>query len=99
MIPAILMSNRMSRAKRSVRAWLLALLILSFAGSAGSVRAQEQSPKPQTPPADSSGKRAGAGDRLARETREAAGEDRAETAAVKQSWSLRMRARLTGMSL
>jgi F-type H+-transporting ATPase subunit b len=89
----------MSRAKRSVRAWLLALLILSFAGSAGSLRAQEQSPKPQTPPADSSGKRAGAGERLARETREAAGEEKDETAEFKQSGSVRLVARLTGMSL
>src|SRR6266852_6704664 len=92
-------SNRISHAKKSVRAGLLAVLLLSLAGTVGSLRAQEQPPQPQTPTADSARQHQGAGEKLARETREAAGEEKDETAEFKQSASVRLVARLTGMSL
>lgn len=92
-------SNQMSRAKKGARACLLALLTLNFAGAIGSLRAQEQPPQSQTPPADSARQQEGAGEKLARETREAAGEEKDETAEFKQSAAVRLVARLTGMSL
>jgi F-type H+-transporting ATPase subunit b len=93
-------SNKMG-VKENVRAWLLVLLILGFAGAAGSLRAQERPspPQPQTPTGNSAHKQEGAGEQLARETREAAGGERDETAEFKQSGSVRLVARLTGMSL
>jgi F-type H+-transporting ATPase subunit b len=96
MIGRMMKSNQMSRAKKGVRAGLLAFLILSFAGTTGSLSAQEQ---PETPTGDSARKHEGAGEKLARETREAAGEEKDETAEFKQSGSVRLVARLTGMSL
>jgi F-type H+-transporting ATPase subunit b len=101
MIPKKMTSNKMSSANKSVRAWLLALLILSFAGAAGSLRAQERPspPQSQTPAGNSAHKQEGAGEQLARETREAAGGEKDETAEFKQSGSVRLVARLTGMSL
>jgi F-type H+-transporting ATPase subunit b len=97
MIPIMMTSHKVSRTKKSARAWLLALFLLSFAGTIGSLRAQEQ--PPQTPTGDSVRKHEGAGEKLARETREAAGEEKDETAEFKQSAAVRLVARLTGMSL
>src|SRR6202043_1160348 len=74
-------------------------LLLSFAGTVGSLRAQEQPPQPQTPTNDSARQHQGAGEKLGRETPAASGEEKDETAEFKQSASVRLVARLTGMSL
>jgi F-type H+-transporting ATPase subunit b len=97
MIPIMMTWHKVFRTKKSARAWLLSLFLLSFAGTIGSLRAQEQ--RPQTPTGDSARKHEGAGEKLARETREAAGEEKDETAEFKQSAAVRLVARLTGMSL
>jgi len=97
MIRKKMTSNKMCDVRKSVRVWLLALLILSLAGAIGSLRAQERPSQPPT--GDSVRKHEGAGEKLARETREAAGEEKDETAEFKQSGSVRLVARLTGMSL
>ncbi len=92
-------SNQISWAKRSTRAWLLALLLMSFVGMIGSLRAQEQPSQPQTPTGDSARKHQGAGEKLARETREAAGEEKDETAEFKESASVQWIAKKTRLSL
>ena len=101
MIRKKMTSNKMCGVKKSVWAWLLALLILSIAGAVGSLQAQERPspPQRQTPTGDSARKHEGVGEQLARETREASGEEKDETAEFKQSGSVRLVARLTGMSL
>jgi F-type H+-transporting ATPase subunit b len=89
-----------------VRAGLIGLLLLSFSGAAISLRTQDQpapaqsaqSPSDQ-PSRDSAGKHQGIGRQLAHETREAAGEEQDDTAEFKQSASVRLIARLTGMDL
>ena len=94
-------------AKKILPACLLAMLIVSCAGLVP-VHAQE----PAAPPAasspaaspDQNEKRgheheAGPGRRLAHETREAAGEEKDDTAEFKQSGSVRLIARLTGLTL
>jgi F-type H+-transporting ATPase subunit b len=94
-------SNKMSSGRKNVRWWFLALLLLSFAGVIGSLRAQERpSPQqPQTPTGNSGRKHEGVGRQLARETREAAGEEKDDTAEFKQSAAVQLVSRLTGMSL
>jgi F-type H+-transporting ATPase subunit b len=94
-------SNKMSSVEKNVRALLLALLLLSIAGAVGSLQAQERPspPQRQTPTGDSARKHEGVGEQLARETREASGEEKDATAEFKQSGSVRLVARLTGMSL
>ena len=63
-------------------------------------RAQEQAPAPRTESAD---RRAGSGadraGKLLHESREAAGEEKDEMAEFKQSASVRMISRLTGLNL
>jgi F-type H+-transporting ATPase subunit b len=87
-----------AKTKMTIRALLLALLVLSFAGSAG-LRAQEPAATPQKQPPEAAPKQRGPAQELAHETREAAGEDKDETAEFKQSASVRAVAKLTGMSL
>jgi F-type H+-transporting ATPase subunit b len=99
MIRKMMTSNNVSRARKSHRAWLLALLILSFAGAVGLLRAQETAATPQKKQAETAPKRRGPGEQLAHETREASGGEKDETAEFKQSASVRLVARLTGMSL
>jgi len=70
------MVSKMNSVEKIARGSLLALLVMSFAMAAGPVRAQEQ---PAAPPkqrqSNDSGKQPGFGQQLARETREAAGEE------------------------
>jgi len=83
------------------------LLILSFAVGLGSLRAQQQSatpPKQQQSSSDKTGKtdktkERGVAQQLVHETREAAGEEKDENAEFKQSASVRLIAKWTGMSL
>jgi F-type H+-transporting ATPase subunit b len=89
----------MTSAKISIRAWLLALLLMSRGGLL--VRAQEQAPPPQQNQGsgESAQQHPGPARQLAHESREAAGEEQDETTAFKQSASVRLVARLTGLNL
>jgi F-type H+-transporting ATPase subunit b len=95
-------SEKMASLKKIIRAVRVVLLVVSFAGTAGSLRAQEQAatPPPQKQEqSKGSPKQPGIGQQLAHETREAAGEEKDETAEFKQSASVRLIAKWTGMSL
>jgi F-type H+-transporting ATPase subunit b len=86
--------------KKRVRGFLLTLLVVSFAGAFGTLRAQEGSAAPQKQEARKAPtQQPGIGRQLAHETREAAGEETDETAEFKQSSSVQMIAKWTGMSL
>jgi F-type H+-transporting ATPase subunit b len=76
------------------------LLVLFMLGATGMSRlhAQQQAATPQKQQAERAPKHRGPAQELAHETREAAGEED-ETAEFKQSASVRMIARLTGLSL
>jgi len=94
----------MNSLKQFVRVCLLALLVGSFAGAVGLVRAQERQATSQKQPQSQSSqsqaaKQPGVAQQLAHETREAAGEEKDETAEFKQSASVRLIAKWTGMSL
>ncbi|HWY20294.1 MAG TPA: ATP synthase F0 subunit B [Candidatus Acidoferrum sp.] len=84
--------------KRTIRAGVLALLVTGFAGTTGS-RAQEPATTPGKQQAEPAPKRRGPAQELAHETREAAGEEKDETAEFKQSASVQAIARLTGLSV
>jgi len=81
--------------------WLCAcgLLMMCFAGAGSGLRAQEQAAPSQSQTREPAKRQRGPGQELAHETREAAGEEKDETAEFKQSGSVRLIARLTGMSL
>jgi F-type H+-transporting ATPase subunit b len=87
-------------AKKIVRAGLLALLMVSCAGWA-SVRAQEKpASSEQKQASDNSAQPAGGPARqLAHESKEAAGEEKDEMAEFKQSASVQLIKRITGLSL
>jgi F-type H+-transporting ATPase subunit b len=87
-------------AKKIVRAGLLTLLIVSCA-SAVSLCAQEQpaSPEQKSASSDSVQPAGGPARQLAHESKEAAGEEKDEMAEFKQSASVRLIARLTGLNL
>jgi len=90
-------SKKMNSAK-IIRDCLLALLVMGFAGSFG-VRAQEPAATPQKQKHEVAPKHRGPAQELAHETREAAGEEKDETAEFKQSASVQAIARLTGLSV
>jgi len=102
-------SKKMASLKKIVRIGLLALLAISFAAAIGPLRAQEQPATPQKKQQSQSSqpkssqsqgsKQRGIAQQLAHETREAAGEDKDETAEFKQSSSVRLIAKWTGLSL
>jgi F0F1-type ATP synthase membrane subunit b/b' len=86
--------------------WLLALFVLGLAGAAAPLRAQDQvaTPQKQEPATPQKRERQhdqSFGRQLAHETREAAGEEeeKDDTAEFKQSPSVRLIAKWTGMSL
>jgi F-type H+-transporting ATPase subunit b len=88
------------KAKKIVRAGLLALLAVSCTGLV-SLRAQEQPASPEQKPAssDSAQQSGGPGRQLAHESKEAAGEEKDEMAEFKQSASVKLISRLTGLNL
>ena len=97
-------SKKMASLKKIVGMGLLALLAASFAAAIPPLRAQEQPATPQKKQqSDSSrsegSKQRGVAQELAHETREAAGEEKDDTAEFKQSSSVRLIAKWTGMSL
>jgi F-type H+-transporting ATPase subunit b len=90
------------RFRKLLRASLAVVLLVCCAGAVKSVRAQEQPSSPPSQPqpsGDSTPKHDGIGRQLARETREAAGEEKDETTVFKQSAAVRLVARITGMDL
>ncbi len=79
-----------------------ALVMIGFAGAPRSVRAQEAPASSQPQSSEKAGKprkSQGPAQQLAHESREAAGEEKDETKEFKESGSVQMVARLTGMSL
>lgn len=93
-------SHNMTFVKQTVRVSLLALFALIFAGTITSLRAQQQpAPQQQQQEVKKAPDHQGIGRQLAHETREAAGEEKDETAEFKQSASVRLVARLTGLNL
>ena len=93
------MISKMTAAKKNIRAILLALLVMSFAGVAGSVHAQDQPAAPaKQQQSDDSSRQPGFARRLTRETREAAGEEKDDKAQFKESPAVRFIARKTGWS-
>ena len=88
----------MTLTRRTVRTGFLALLMLSCAGVV-TMRAQESAPAPQQHANDSAQEPKGVGQQLAHETREAAGEEKDETAVFKQSAAVRLIAKWTGLDL
>jgi F-type H+-transporting ATPase subunit b len=89
----------MNSLNKIARVCLLALLVGSFAGVIGSLRAQERPATPQKQQQSEGSKQRGLAQQLAHETREAAGEEKDDTAEFKQSASIRLIAKWTGMSL
>jgi F-type H+-transporting ATPase subunit b len=88
----------MTSTKRIVRAGLLALLMVSCA-SVVSLRAQEQPASAEQKEASVDSAQQSAGRQLAHESKEAAGEGKDEMAEFKQSASVQLIARLTGLNL
>ena len=86
--------------KPVIRWCVLVLLVFCFAGATRVLGAQEQpaTPQKQQQQAEPS-KQRGVAQELAHETREAAGEEKDETAEFKESASVRLIAKWTGMSL
>ena len=96
-------SKKMKSVRKLIRAGALALLAASFAGAPLSLRAQQQSAAPKKQQSQSSqsqdSKQRGVAQQLAHETREAAGEEKDETAEFKESASVNLIAKWTGLSL
>jgi F-type H+-transporting ATPase subunit b len=97
-IPKNRIPKKMTSITNIVRTFLLALLVLAFAGTVRS-RAQEPAPAPQKKQAEAAPKQRSPAQELAHETREAAGEEKDDTAEFKQSASVQAIARLTGLSV
>ncbi len=97
--PTSLVPAKVSAARMTVRAGLLALVILSWLPGVELLRAQEQASTPPQEQGEAAPKGRGSSKQLAHQTREAAGEEKDETAEFKQSASVRLVARLTGLSL
>jgi len=89
--------SSMTAFKKYLRLSIFAVSLLLMVGT-GRIFAQEPAPAPPPKPAPS-GHHVGVSGQLAHETREAAGEEEDETAEFKQSASVRLIARLTGLNL
>jgi F-type H+-transporting ATPase subunit b len=94
------MKNSMRSPKKLVRGGLLVLLVVSLAGALLPLRAQQGPAAPQQQEVKQAPKRQpGIARQLAHETREAAGEETEENAEFKQSASVRLISKWTGMNL
>ena len=87
--------KKMSFLTKMIRACALALLLMNFA-AVTPLHAQEPSAPPQQP--DNSSRQPGFGRQLSHETREAAGEETDDKAQFKESPSVRLIAKYTGLS-
>ena len=92
-------TNMISRNARIVLRMALLLLLTVCAAGTLRLRAQEQGATPQKRQIKAAPRNRGPAQQLAHETREAAGEEADETEEFKQSASVQMVARLTGLSL
>jgi F-type H+-transporting ATPase subunit b len=91
--------QKMTFAKTILRATAMTLLIMTMSlAAAVSSRAQQQSPAPRQQQRQASPRQRGPAQELAHETREAAGEEKDETEEFKQSASVQLIARLTGLT-
>jgi F-type H+-transporting ATPase subunit b len=88
-------SRKMSSWKKIIGTGVLALLVVGVAGMVPT-RAQDAAPQKKTQAAP---KQRGPAQELVHETREAAGEEKDETAEFKQSASVQAIAKLTGLSV
>jgi F-type H+-transporting ATPase subunit b len=86
-------------AKTIRRFGLLLLLAVGFVAMSSRAQQAEQQTSQQQPEVKTAQPRRGPGQELVHETREAAGEEKDETAAFKQSASVAFVARLTGLSV
>jgi hypothetical protein len=97
------MITKMTSAGKTVRASLLASLVIVLVATTAHLRAQDQpAPPAKQQQSSEAAKEPGFGQQLTRETREAAGEDKAEDddkAVFKQSASVRFVARKLGISI
>src|SRR5258708_39826569 len=91
-------AKKMNSVEKIIRIFLLALLVVGFAGPIRSM-AQEPASTPQKKQAEPVPKQRGPAQELVHETREAAGEEKDETAEFKQSASVKAIARRTGLSV
>jgi len=91
--------KKMTSPKEIVRGCLLVLLVVSFSGALASLHAQQKPAAPQEQQFSRAPKQPGIGRQLAHETREAAGEEKDETEEFKQSASVRLISKWTGMDL
>lgn len=91
-------AKKMASPKRNLRVCLLVLAAIGFAGALIPLRAQEQSTAPSKNRQSRDSKQPGFARQLTHETREAAGEEKSETAEFKESPSVQFIARLTGLS-
>jgi F-type H+-transporting ATPase subunit b len=93
--------TRHMKFRQAVVRGCLLVLLLGFAGTMVSLRAQEATAAPKQPAQNSARKAGpgGPGHQLAHETREAAGEEKDEMGEFKQSGSVRLIAKWTGLDL
>jgi F-type H+-transporting ATPase subunit b len=91
--------KNMTARKKIVRACLLVLVVVTFSGALAGLRAQQEPAAPPKQEVKQAPKQPGLARQLAHETREAAGEDADETAVFKQSPSVQVISKWTGMSL
>jgi F-type H+-transporting ATPase subunit b len=85
--------------RKIVRVCLLVLLVVSFSGALARLHAQQKPAGAQEQEVKQAPKQPGLARQLAHETREAAGEEADETAVFKQSPSVQLISKWTGMSL
>ena len=93
-------SVKMASVKKNLRAGFLALVLVGFAGLV-SAHAQDQpaAPAPKQQSGDSAQKQKSVAQELVHETNEAAGEETDENAAFKQSASVQLISKWTGLDL
>jgi F0F1-type ATP synthase membrane subunit b/b' len=84
--------------KNILRLWLLAMITIALGGTFVSLRAQERPAQPPQKQSSDSGKGPGFARQLSHETREAAGEETDDKAQFKESASVKLVARLTGLN-
>ena len=93
------MAKKMTPAKVVSRLVLFALLLVGVAGNRMRLHAQEPASPPQQQKQETSEQKRGLSQELTHETREAAGEEKDDTAEFKRSASLRLISKWTGLSL
>jgi F-type H+-transporting ATPase subunit b len=91
-------SRNMNSLRKACRVFALAALLASIAGVAPLFAQDQPSPPAKQQQSDHPSRRRGFAQQLTRETREAAGEDKDEKAQFRESPSVQLIARITGLS-